>query len=161
MIDKRICQGCGKRYTVKRVGGWRTRRFCGQSCWMKHRHATTHYRIGWVKPGLDPTERPTVRDIEWVAGVYEGEGSCGHARGSSGGTTHATVGQTDKTEWLVRRLQALFGGSVYRSSRKRGNPNFDARSWHIHGARARGFLMTIYFRLSPRRQAQLRKALAA
>ena len=58
--------------------------------------------------------------------------------------------------WMLEKLKELFGGTI--SHRKRsGISNKDYRLWRISGARARGFAMTIYKFLSPRRQEQLRK----
>ena len=56
---------------------------------------------------------------------------------------------------MCDRLRTLFGGSIHERT------NGDGFSWHIHGARARGFLMTVFTFLSPHRRAQVRKALAA
>lgn len=106
---------------------------------------------GWSKPGLEATTHPTTLDIAWAAGIFEGEG---WSSSTSGGrpTTHAAVGQ--KERWLPDRLKALFGGSVYLSAR-----TGVIHQWHVHGSRARGFLMTVYKFLSPRRQAQVKKVL--
>ena len=101
-----------------------------------------------LTPRLAPTECPTIRDIIWAAGFYEGEGTCGHNGGHS-----CQVGITQKDAWTLRRMQALFGGGVGEQGRR------GCFQWHISGARARGFLMTIYGLLSPRRQAQIRAAL--
>lgn len=109
---------------------------------------------GWSKPGLEATAHPTTLDIAWAAGIFEGEGWSSSTAGGRP-TTHAAVGQ--KERWFLDRLRALFGGSVYLSARIGRNAN--THQWHIHGPRARGFLMTIYKFLSPRRQAQLRKVL--
>ena len=109
---------------------------------------------GWRKPGLEATERPTLRDIAWAAGIYEGEGWC--SRVSSGTTTHVGVGQKaddDHGDWLLNRLKALFGGSIYNGTKSGEEVIY--RSWNIHGSRARGFLMTLCPFLSPRRQGQL------
>ena len=155
-IEARQCEQCHRRFRPERKGQWRKRRFCGLSCALTFRHATTHYRVGWVKPGLDAKVHPTMLDIAWGAGIFEGEGWCqGKARSgtTNGTTTHAAVGQ--KYPWLCHRLKALFGGSIYSHGRGRES------SWNIHGARARGFLMTVFTFLSPHRRAQVRKALAA
>jgi hypothetical protein len=73
---------------------------------------------------------------------------------------------TQKDPWLLHRLQELFGGRVYpqktRPKSISGGPikdYGDQWAWWIGGARARGFLMTIYTFLSPRRREQARVAL--
>lgn len=94
-----------------------------------------------------------MRDLAWAAGIYEGEGSC-----VTGSGLAVTVAQKDK--WLVDRLVALFGGSaltrpnISPTSGKRGRINV----WYVTGPRARGFILTIYTLLSPRRRAQINAA---
>lgn len=95
-----------------------------------------------------PTLRPTVHDIYWAAGLFEGEGSVL----SSG----PSVNQKDR--WVIDRLQALFGGNV---TLYRMGPTNNRRwiyHWHVAGSRGRGFIWTIYCLLSPRRQEQVRAA---
>ena|SRR3990167_9067469 len=94
-----------------------------------------------------PTEQATPHDIIWAAGIFEGEGSSRYGAG----TEAACISQNGR--WLVERLQALFGGTITQS------PGRDFSMWQIYGARARGFLQSIYGLLSPRRQEQIRKAL--
>jgi hypothetical protein len=101
--------------------------------------------LGHQKPGFERRERPTLLDIAWAAGIYEGEGHC---------TQDAIqIGQNDP--WLLYRLQALFGGRVAPTGEQRGKPFVHYR-WSASGPRGRGFAMTIYKFLSPRRQAQIR-----
>jgi hypothetical protein len=78
-----------------------------------------------------------MRDIAWAAGVFEGEGSINRH--------NLRVAQKD--HWLLVKLQALFGGSVY--------PRAACSEWHLSGSRARGFALTIFSFMSPRRKAQL------
>ena len=102
------------------------------------------------REGLDTkkaTEKPTIQDIAWAAGIYEGEG-----HSVKNGKNSTTVVITQKDRWLLDRLQKLFGGSVF-------NRYGRIHKWQINGARARGFLMTIYKFLSPRRQFQAQLAL--
>jgi hypothetical protein len=99
--------------------------------------------LGYCKPGLEASEHPTVQDICWAAGIYEGEGSCFSWEGS----LHINISQKDK--WLCKRLKILFGGSI--------GKDHGLDKWHISGARARGFAMTIYKFLSPRRKEQIRR----
>lgn len=92
---------------------------------------------------------PRTLDTTWAAGVFEGEGYAGRA-----GTKFKTerVSVTQKDRWLVEKLRALFGGSICDASD-------GMHHWIVGGARARGFLMTIYVFLSPWRKAQVRKVL--
>jgi len=91
-------------------------------------------------------------DIAWAAGIFEGEGTCPR-RSKTNRTTTASV--TQKDLWLLHRLQELFGGTVRQYSQKEGLYG----RWFASGERARGFLMTVYAFLSPRRKAQVRAAL--
>lgn len=106
------------------------------------------------RPDLAPDLSPSLRDIYWAAGVFEGEG---HACRRGGTTAFATVSQ--RQLWLCAKLRSSFGGSVSRywpttSEGKRRRYHV----WSLSGIRARGFLLTIYSLLSPRRQQQVRKA---
>jgi hypothetical protein len=107
--------------------------------------------------GLHATEHPTALDIAWAAGIFEGEGSCYRSPNSS--TARCRVAQNDR--WLLDRLRAMFGGSVQVLAQVGSGLNRKAvaHGWHISGERARGFLMTIYVFLSPRRKEQVRRAL--
>lgn len=115
---------------------------CG--CWAKEK---THNRnTGTMKAGLEAKQHPTIKDIYWTAGIYEGEGCCQY----NSHTARSSVAQKDP--WILEKLKLLFGGSI--SLGLTGMSN-----WQLSGSRARGFLMTIYCLLSPRRQAQIRKVL--
>ncbi len=99
------------------------------------------------------TVRPTIRDLEWAAGFLDGEG-CPIAYN---GTQRFSALQAD-TEPLNRLLR-LFGGSlISQSDRARKKP---AWLWQVHGARARGVMMTLYLLFSARRRSQIHKALAS
>ena len=100
------------------------------------------------------TAHPTAQDIAWAAGLFEGEGYCylpQHRQDRRYYPARAQV--TQKDTWLLHRFLALFGGSI-------GKGNNGTSVWYCYGARANGFLMTIYKFLSPRRQAQVRYTLA-
>lgn len=104
-------------------------------------------------PKLAAIEQPTVKDIYWAAGIYEGEGSCQDTSPSGSGLPSAAISQKDT--WLLHKLVRLFGGKVYKRDKH------DAcNMWVLNGARATGFLLTIYSLLSPRRQSQIRHAIA-
>lgn len=99
-----------------------------------------------------PKESPTVLDIAWTAGIYEGEGSCTPTKR---GSLVAKISQ--KQPWILRKLQRFFGGSVYfYSGHKKTTPIWN---FVLSGTLARGFLMTIYSLLSPHRQKTIRKVL--
>src|SRR5712692_8898364 len=85
----------------------------------------------------------SIADIAWAAGIYEGEGNfSGHS---------ITVGQ--KNKWLCDKLQSLFGGSVNQQLSRAP----DYYIWYLAGKECRGFLLTIFTYLSPRRRGQILK----
>lgn len=87
--------------------------------------------------------------------LYLGEGWCSATIGKEKlPSIHAAIGQ--KERWPLERLRTLFGGSI---STVKNGANSGMGTWHIHGARARGFLMTIYKFLSARRREQVKRAL--
>lgn len=89
-----------------------------------------------------PAKKPKPSDVSWAAGIFEGEGSmCVRC---------AIVYQVDP--WLLYKLQEFFGGQV-KDHRKWRN----GYVWEISGCYGRAFLKKIWKRLSPRRQAQIRK----
>ena len=96
--------------------------------------------LGWEKPGRNAKETPSVLDIAWAAGVFEGEGCCTDL--------HQAV-VTQKDTWLLYRLQALFGGTISL------NYSNGCSRWILTGSRARGFLMTMFSFLSPKRKMQV------
>jgi len=108
-----------------------------------------------LTPRLAPTERAAPSDFIWAAGFFEGEGTAGHA-GGKGLTENVSIVQVNL--WPLERMKALFGGSI--STRPPKGRNAKSFSWQVSGARARGFIQSIYGLLSPRRQEQIRKALA-
>lgn len=123
-----------------------------------HKLRPPMYR-GWTNPNYAPKRSPTVLDIAWAAGVYEGEGSVTTKQSGYGNHTRAPmVSLVQKDNWLCHQLCALFGGTVrvYNGGVRKTPHNH----WRLSGPRAVGFLMTIYKFLSPRRQQQIREALA-
>lgn len=105
-------------------------------------------RAGHGRNAAPPAiERPTLRDIAWAAGFYEGEGCAWWA----GRTQQVSIAQKDRA--VLDKLVRLFGGAVYISKKRKMH-------WYrISGARARGFMMTIYSWLSVGRQVQIKRAL--
>lgn len=95
-------------------------------------------------------EIPTSLDIAWAAGIYEGEGSVDWTK--TGPDAHTLRCQiTQKETWILEKIKRLFGGNYHRRKRE----GYVCYDWKCHGARARGFLQTIFLFLSPHRQAQV------
>lgn len=99
----------------------------------------------------------SVRDIAWAAGIFEGEGTTCPSNAKRNYTVVAAV--TQKDLWLLRRLQELFGGSVDQYPQQYRNTTRLYGRWRLTGPAARGFLMTIYTFMSPRRKDQIKAAL--
>ena len=113
------------------------------------------YRLGKEsKSTFKAIVHPTIQDIYFAAGVWFGEGTCGQTRH---GSAMANVDQVDPwiTCWMIER----FGGSKKAHHHKLVSGNGINHRWTVYGARARGFLMTIYKLMSPKRKTQIRKAL--
>ena len=139
-IQQRQCPVCRVYYTAK--GSYANSletcsRTCGTSLGWRRR------TFGYLyKQDTPPKETPSTLDIAWAAGLFEGEGSCHSPKNST------SVVIVQKDQWILWRLQALFGGAVTKRRTK------DISDWRLCGAAARGFLMTTYKFLSPRRKAQ-------
>jgi hypothetical protein len=101
----------------------------------------------------------TSLQLGWAAGVWEGEG-CAMPPTPSYRSQVVTI--TQKDPWLCYKFQSLFGGNVREqhitATTKRPFESHQC-TWRMSGPNARGFLMTIYQFLSPRRKTQVRKAL--
>ncbi len=109
----------------------------------------SHGNLGRRSPHTAPSEQATRDDIIWAAGIFEGEGYC-----YSPGRVSERAEVSQKGTWLVTKLCSLFGGKVD------GPVRDNMYNWRVTGARARGFLQSVYGLLSPRRQKQIRKTLA-
>ncbi len=95
---------------------------------------------------------PSIADIAFAAGFLQGEGSFLGPKMSHNSTEHIAAPQIEVEP--LARLQEIFGGTV--GVRVKGRP---VRYWRATGARARGVMMTIYTFMSPKRRAQIRRAL--
>lgn len=118
-----------------------------------------HAPIWKTRPRQQPTLQPSINEIAWAAGVYEGEGCCLTYKKKQK-PTYVTlrIQLCQKDRWLLDRLQALFGGTV--TIRKGYGPHTtDLFAWNLYGPRARGFLLTIFTWMSPRRRQQIRQAI--
>jgi hypothetical protein len=106
----------------------------------------------WVrgnKPEMAPTKVPTVFDIAWAAGFYEGEGNCRLAGKTKRGFMASVV---QKDPEALYRLRDWFGGKVHvRSS----DPLYGNYVWDICGDHGRIFMALIYEHMSGRRKKQI------
>lgn len=149
------CVRCAAEFIVGGAGrSGHKRKFCTYSCFMTHSWANGRQR--WIKSSIAPVEKPSVIDIAWAAGIFEGEGSIS---GSIGLGVHVV----QKDRWLLDRFARLFGGSVSRraSENPRSGQPLEVHHWRLSGVRAHGFALTVFSFLSPRRRAQVRRAFVA
>lgn len=120
---------------------------------------------GMLKPDCAPTKKPTVKDICWAAGVYEGEGTCrltSDRRPNRRVIQHnIAVNVSQKDDWLCPQLRDLFGGKVRKYNQVVNDKVYEYNRWDVYGPRALGFLETIFVLLSPRRQGQIKVILDA
>jgi hypothetical protein len=149
---KCLCD-CGNEKTVRKshlsLGNTKS---CGCLQYESHIKINT----GRINNLLHPSNSPTIQEIYWASGLYEGEGSVNGNRGFN-----VSIGQ--KNKWVLDKLQSLFGGSIKESKYSSGFPSESNKSpmyyLGLSGTRARGFIMTIFKLLSPRRQQQAKLAL--
>lgn len=152
--EVRHCPVCQKSFMVGGRGNpTRKQQCCSRVCAVSQRWKDP-YPI--INETVKASEHPSVLDIAWAAGFYEGEGNV--FKNNSVG-----VGIAQVKPWALQRLVTLFGGRIsnentYKSGRYKGRER--ARVWTVTGPRARGFLMTIYKFLSPRRQARIKEVLS-
>jgi len=102
-----------------------------------------------------PTELATREDLCWLAGFYEGEGSCRGYRGS------LELHLAQKDPECLLKAQRLFGGSVlgpYKSVTQSGKATF-VHLWRLGGEAGRNLAVRLLPLLSKRRRAQLLSAL--
>ena len=92
-------------------------------------------------------------DIAWAAGIYEGEGDVSQTQ------KLFRIAVNQKDPWILHRLRTLFGGSVKKYVTRGYLKHCEFYRWCLHGPRARGFAMTIWHFLSPRRKGQIRPGL--
>lgn len=96
---------------------------------------------------LDATKIPTLIDIAWAAGIYEGEGTCRLCGKTKRGFM---VSVTQKDPEILYRLRDWFGGSARDNGAGTG-----VHVWDICGDRARIFIALIYEYLAARRKEQV------
>lgn len=93
------------------------------------------------------------KDLGWVAGFIEGEGTFGWA----GYSPMIQAMQLQREP--VERLKSLCGGNVCALKRpdRYSTPEGIYHRWHIYGDKAIGLLKAIYPLLSPRRKEQAKE----
>lgn len=109
----------------------------------------------------------TARELERLAGLFEGEGSfCVLRRKAEGRDTYYELtaafvsSDRDVAEWVQQRLGA--GAGLVRTEEKRPSKRPRKPMYHVHvwGYRAAGWMMTLYSMLGQRRRAQIQGSLA-
>lgn len=143
------CVKCGG--IIGRRRSDRRPKFCSLACMY-----ASPRDVGRIRPDLLPKGHPSTGDIQWAAGLYEGEGTCRFLRNVSGNSGTTAVAVSQKNRWVLDRLAYLFGGSVRSAMKGSYGPQL---TWNATGSLGRGFLMTIYKFLSPWRKTQARMAL--
>lgn len=92
--------------------------------------------------------KPAIKHWYWVAGIYEGEGTC---YTNKKGKFRVVI--TQNGAWLPGKIQGLFGGRVYQI--REGH-----YAWCLYGQLALQFIEKIRPVLSPRRIHQLEEYLS-
>lgn len=104
----------------------------------------------------------TPRDIEWLAGLLEGEGCFGfyYLKRNQNGTGYycpqIRLSMTDRD--VVGRAAKLMGTRVYL---REGTPKGNKPVWTTRaaGAKAAGWMMTLYMLLGERRRTKIQEVL--
>jgi len=95
------------------------------------------------------------RELGWLAGFLEGEGSFSGPRGN----TRVVAWQVQAEP--LEHVQRLIGGKIrYLRRHTAKAAHSDVHTWWITGPHARGVMMTVYSLMSPKRQGQILEALA-
>lgn len=100
----------------------------------------------------------SVRDIAWLAGLWEGEGTFGFYNTSQWGAIQLKLAMTDKD--VVERAAYLMRGKCAGPYISKTNPRWKP-VWHVvfYGHKAAGWMMTLYSLLGERRKKQIEHAL--
>lgn len=104
-------------------------------------------------PSVIPYGHPSMLDIAWLSGFYEGEGHCSiHAN-------QFTLQICQKNLEPLTKIKHLFGGVIYT------NPNHPQSGtvyfWKVNYERAEGIAFTIFSFLSIEKREQIVKAMKA
>lgn len=100
---------------------------------------------------------PTTADLAWAAGFMEGEGT--FDANPVKGRRYARVTAYQNNLEPLKKMQALFGGSIWGFRKMRPQATEIGHTWQVHGARARGVMFTLWSFLSAKRRGQVRLAL--
>ena len=94
----------------------------------------------------------SMKDIGWVAGFLEGEGSFQSARNTP------CVSASQLNPEPILKLHRILGGGMNQFHHKltKGNTFF---RWNAYGPRAMGIMLTVYPLLSVKRQEQVQKVI--
>lgn len=107
---------------------------------------------GFVSTAQTASESPSLKEIHWLTGLLEGEGS--FTKGQKMTSATVTVSMTDK-EPLAKALK-FFGGKLYGPYTPKNPKHSQYWRWCAFGPRALGIAQTTYPLLSPRRQGQIK-----
>jgi hypothetical protein len=99
---------------------------------------------------------PSMKEIHWLAGYLEGEGSF-YRRPQKYGSMTVKVSATDLEP--LEKCVHFFGGKVNGPYHSGKNTEKKYWQWNIHGPRALGVALTVLTLLSPRRQEQVQTML--
>jgi hypothetical protein len=95
-----------------------------------------------------PVRVPTDIDVAWIAGLYEGEGTCYEGKNRS-----VMTGIYQKDPEILYRCLEMFGGRI--SQMRHHTPDKVCNVWNLGGDEARMFLQIIYPFMSARRKVQI------
>lgn len=101
-------------------------------------------------PELLPLYKPTIQDIHWLAGFYEGEGCC------TIDNKTVAIQISQKQLWPLTKIRDLFGGKIYSTDK---HPSGNVHVYKVNYERAIGIALTIFTLLSPEKREQIRQAL--
>lgn len=95
----------------------------------------------------------TSHDVYWAAGFLDGEGyfqKTAHRR-------CPRISASQKQEWPLLKLQAMFGGNIYHRVTDSRRPDRKYYIWERTGRHGIAAMMTVYALMSPRRQERIRE----
>lgn len=98
----------------------------------------------------------SVRDIAWLAGLLEGEGTFFNIK--NGYSPRVVIGMTDRD--IIERSASMVGAKCYLAKRKnKPEHHKDQYWWVLTGYSAAAVMMTIYTFMGERRRAKIREVL--
>lgn len=101
----------------------------------------------------------TARDLTWLAGLLEGEGSF-YPNGRAPGSPVISLCMTDRD--VVERAHRLLGGPAkIVTTNRRTVTGRTAYRFQVYGELAAQWMMTLYVEMGERRRAKIRELLAA